>query len=220
MARHALAAEDKQARRDAILAAALALFLGDTRRFPSVSAVAAEAGVAKGTVYLYFDSKEQIFACLLSREWHGLLAQVDRSFGQGAGDAHRQALGFIERFVSYLQGHPYFLRLDSLGYALLEADLPPDQFWRFKRQFSSALDRSGRVVDTALCLPQGRGLELLMRSYALTRGLWQLTDYPDHLRGDPHCAEHPFARVEFDRDIRQALVEYWRGALAGDGRDG
>nr|WP_240989601.1 hypothetical protein [Salipiger mangrovisoli] len=52
MITYASAAEDKQARREAILEAALALFLEDTRRLPTVASVATRSKLAKGTIYI------------------------------------------------------------------------------------------------------------------------------------------------------------------------
>ena len=213
MVRHALALEDKEARRDLILGAALTLFLEDTRRLPTAASIAAKAGLAKGTVYLYFDTKEQIFAALLSREWRELLSQVGQSFAKSGGADTARVASFIDHFASFLDSHPYFLRLDALGYALLEGNLPPDQFWEFKRPFSEAIERAADIVDAELALPLGRGLELLTRSYALARGLWQMTDFPDHARADTRHGVHPFSRSQFDHDLRSALEEYWRGAL-------
>jgi AcrR family transcriptional regulator len=102
MVRHAHAKEDKEARRDDILGAALALFLKDTRRLPPVAAIAAEAGLAKGTVYIYFETKEQIFASLLYREWDALLAEVALSFAEGSGPSEVLVARFIARFSEFL----------------------------------------------------------------------------------------------------------------------
>ena len=213
MVRHAHAREDKEARRNDILGAALTLFLKDMR-LPAVASIAAEAGLAKGTVYLYFDTKEQIFAALLLREWSTLLANVGECFINGAGGRSATVARFIERFVNFLGSHPYFLRLDSLGYGSLEANLSPDEYWRFKQAFASALEQAGGLVDTGLTLSSGRGLRLLVRSYALAKGLWQTLDIPDRLRIDKRFDDHPLARVDFDQELRTALAEYWRGALA------
>jgi AcrR family transcriptional regulator len=213
MTRHAHAKEDKEARRDDILAAGLSLFLEDPRRFPSVASIAARAGLAKGTIYLYFETKEQIFSALLSREWHALLAHVEESFIDGSENKDAMIAQFIDRFATFLHGHPYFLRLDSLGYALMEANLSPDEFWRFKQDFLAVLDRVGGVVDVALSFTAGRGLRLLVRSYGLTRGLWQTLDFPERLRNDERFADDPLAQIDFDADIRDALREYWRGAV-------
>lgn len=63
--------EDKQ---EAILAAALSLFV--TRGFhgTAVPLVAKKAGVAAGTIYHYFDSKENLVNVLF-RRWKGVIAQ-------------------------------------------------------------------------------------------------------------------------------------------------
>lgn len=220
MVRHAQAKEDKEARRDDILGAALALFLQDTRRLPSAAAIARKAGLAKGTVYLYFETKEQIFAALLAREWENLLSSVEGSFAETAEDPDAVVRLFIDRFVSFLDGTPHFLRLDSFGYGHLETNLSPDEFWRFKNAFSAALDHAGRRVDGCLALPAGHGLRLLVTSYALTKGLWQTLDLPDWLREDERVGQHPLAKATFDVELRTALAEYWRGALDGASRIG
>jgi AcrR family transcriptional regulator len=214
MVKYAHAEDDRKARRDSILGAALTLFLVDTRRLPAVSAIATTAGLAKGTVYLYFETKEQIFAALLAREWDDVLFDVEASFVEDVDDRSVAVDRFIDRFSIFLSSHPYFLRLDSLGYGHLEANLPADEYWRFKNAFSAALNRSGAAADQALSLPAGHGVRLLMRSYALARGLWQTLDLPDRLKGDSRYEEHPLAGIDFDTELRTALSEYWLGALA------
>ena len=51
---------DKEGRRRSILVAARRVLLTQPDRFASVEQVAAAAGLAKGTIYLYFDSKEEL----------------------------------------------------------------------------------------------------------------------------------------------------------------
>ena len=67
----------------AILAAALTLFGHYGYRRTSIEDIAQEAGIAKGTVYLYFKSKEEIFRALSQQ----LLDQV-LSAAEAAGHAH------------------------------------------------------------------------------------------------------------------------------------
>ena len=69
----------------------------------------------------------------------------------------------------------------------------------------------------ALALAPGRGVSLLMRTFALTRGLWQSSEPPS-----PEAA-HAVAGLDvaaiypdFRAELREALTEYWRGALACD----
>lgn len=215
MARHALSIDDKAVRRGAILDAALTLFLEDTRRFPTISAIADRTGLAKGTVYLYFESKEDIFTALLTDEWDALLAVFTAAFEAAGRD--EAAARFIAAFAGFIEARPYFLRLDSLGYALLADTLSPDSFWSFKAHFAEAVAHAGKAADTALRLPAGRGEVLLTRSYAMVRGLWQLSDVPDALRDDPRHVTHPLDPADFAQALRASLSEYWRGALADAG---
>src|SRR5688572_28258418 len=64
----AVADEDKEARRHSILDAAERLFLRHPDRMASVAEVATAAGLAKGTVYLYFPSKEEMLLALHERQ--------------------------------------------------------------------------------------------------------------------------------------------------------
>lgn len=212
MVRHALSREDKEARRDRIFEEALNLFLRDTRRLPTVAAIAAGAGLAKGTVYLYFETKEQIFAALLTREWSLLLTEVQRAFAEGAVSAHARIARFIERYAAFLDSHGYFLELDALGYALLEANLPRDQFMAFKKSYSETIDEAAVTVETSLNLQNGRGRELLTRTYAMTRGLWQVAVHPDDQTQTDRGEVSAASRRVFHTDLKSALNEYWRGA--------
>ena len=60
--------EDKQARRAAILTEAGTLLLEHAYGRITMAQVAAACGLAKGTLYLYFRSKEELFLALLERE--------------------------------------------------------------------------------------------------------------------------------------------------------
>jgi AcrR family transcriptional regulator len=54
----------KAARREEILAAARRVFAGQGFRGTTIADIADEAGTALGTIYLYFSSKEDVFAAL------------------------------------------------------------------------------------------------------------------------------------------------------------
>ncbi len=213
MMQYALGAEDKQARRDAILTAARELFLKNSESLPSVARIAQTANLAKGTVYIYFRTKEEIFAALLIEDWSALLDEVSAAFLLRLGTAKQQVAAFLHRYILYLDLHPELLRLDALGYSVLEKNLGLDQLRNFKLAFIERLTTTGFVVDEALSLPAGRGVKLLMRTYALTRGLWQSLDYPTslvELMSDPAVAIiHP----DFRGELVEALQEYWKGVL-------
>ncbi|HRH91851.1 MAG TPA: helix-turn-helix domain-containing protein, partial [Agitococcus sp.] len=63
MARNAMTDADKLLRRADFINAAHHLFR-EQKILPSVADIAKSAGLAKGTVYLYFKTKEEIFIAL------------------------------------------------------------------------------------------------------------------------------------------------------------
>ena len=203
--------EDKAARRANILAAARALYRQNSYQLPAVAQIATASGLAKGTVYLYFRTKEEIFVALLAEDFSGLLKEVARHFAAPAGTASLDA--FLADYIAYLEHHPELLRLDAMAYSVLEQNLDLEQMRAFKLGLTQQLVATGAVIERAFALPQGRGTSLLMRTYALTRGLWQTLDYPPGLSEMLAAPEFAPIRPPFLTELPQALAEYWRGAL-------
>ena len=71
MGRKALSYAEKRAKRQEIIDAAARLFGKGVYSAITMSSIAREAGVAKGTVYLYFRTKEELFLALLVDRLHG-----------------------------------------------------------------------------------------------------------------------------------------------------
>lgn len=209
VARRAYGSEDKQARRQQILEAARGLFAAGGGSLPAVSHIADAAGVAKGTVYLYFATREEIFADLLLAGWTDILGDVAASVAAGR-DREAKVAAFLARFVAYLGKHPELLRLDALGAVILERNMAPAALRRFKLALAARLIAGGGALDEALALAPGRGTQLLMRTYALTRGLWRSFGAEGDAPADPELA---LFQVDFRPELSAALDEYWRGAL-------
>ena len=213
MVRRAFASEDKQARRDAILEAARSLFVAGDGTLPSAAQIADAAGLAKGTVYLYFRTKEEIFAALLLAGWSALMAEVGLALSRSQDGRSEKVAAFLAVYGSHFAANPELLRLDALGYGVLEQNMGADALRAFKLTLVSRLIEAGSIADTALHLPPGRGFRLLMRTYALTRGLWQSTQGeadPGILQAEPALT---LLYPVFGEELREALEEYWRGAL-------
>ncbi len=88
----AIQAEDKQERHHAILDAAERLLLRSPDRIANVAEVADEAGLAKGTVYLYFPSKEELLLAVHERNIDGFFrALIVRLEGDDAGGDRRHS---------------------------------------------------------------------------------------------------------------------------------
>ncbi|MBI1187060.1 MAG: TetR family transcriptional regulator [Alphaproteobacteria bacterium] len=66
-----------QARPDEILSAALDAFIASGFDAATMDDIARRAGVTKGALYLYFESKEQMLRALIDREVRPLIARVE-----------------------------------------------------------------------------------------------------------------------------------------------
>jgi AcrR family transcriptional regulator len=212
MARHAHALEDKLARRREILDAARHLFGAGAGDLPGVSEIAAAAGLAKGTLYLYFRTREEIFCELIVELWLDMLGEIGAVFETAKGPRTAIVAAHIDHLSGYLERFPEILRLDSLAYSL-ERNVDPHVRHEQNLRFAACVEAVGARADNALRLPPGRGVQILMRSYALMRGLWQMTHHQQRsgVAVDPVLA--PLFPA-FAPTLRQALEEYWRGALA------
>ena len=211
----AIHAEDKQQRRDAILDAAEQLLLGAPERVASVSEVANQAGLAKGTVYLYFSSKEELLLAVHERRVECFIRDLIDLVELGP------RVDFDAVFVlmrTHLLDRPLFLPLAARCFGLMAHSLPPAVALAFKRRMASHLERAGAGIERHFPDPtamRGRGVALLRRGYALTLGLWQMSaaiggGMPPIQLGPEVPAAFAWSYPE---ELEQALRALWQGML-------
>jgi AcrR family transcriptional regulator len=70
--------ENKSAKRERLLVAGRDAFLAEGWAAASIERIAAEAGVARGTFYLYFESKDALFAEVAGPLFDGIAGAIDR----------------------------------------------------------------------------------------------------------------------------------------------
>lgn len=121
-----------------ILEAAVAVFAEHGISAAKLEDIAALAGVSKGTIYLYFSSKEELFREVVRLTVVPLIAQADEIPRDGP------AADQLERYLAHHWS--WFSRDDSDGWlrlVLMELHKFPDlaQFYR-----EEVIDRSNRVL--------------------------------------------------------------------------
>jgi TetR/AcrR family transcriptional regulator, repressor for uid operon len=94
-----IAEEARAARRDQIIAAGLACFARSGYHATTMADVAAQAGVSKGTPYLYFDSKQSLFLALHEQWDCGAGQRVDAAIA-ALPDEQRQSPRAVLRAVA------------------------------------------------------------------------------------------------------------------------
>jgi AcrR family transcriptional regulator len=127
-------------RRSAILAAAHTCFWKSGIRRTSIEDVANEAGLAKGTIYLYFDSKEELFAALAAKLCEESLGGVAAALA-APGPLERRLAGALDAKI----GHFHRLLAGSAhGAELLDesASIAATHLDQLDRAFRSAIERA------------------------------------------------------------------------------
>ena len=79
--RRAVSDEDKSQRRDEIMAAAKEVFARKGFHDTTIADIAKQAGLAYGSIYWYFDSKNELFHALMAVEEEALRSHVAAAVG-------------------------------------------------------------------------------------------------------------------------------------------
>lgn len=208
--RRARGEQEKARRRQTILAAARELFVENDGELPSVDQVARRAGLAKGTVYLYFGAKEEMFLALLTDELERWVAAIAGSLDGGAPTPE----GIAGWITEDLRGRTVMLRLAAQCHGTLERQVAEEAVMTFKQATSGALADLGDLVEARIAgLPKGGGPALLLRIYALVIGLWQLSDPPRSARAVMKRPEFQNLRPDFETMARPGLTALLAAAL-------
>jgi len=204
---------DKHERHHAILDAAERVLLRSPALIANMADVAREAGLAKGTVYLYFNSKEELLLALHERN-------IDGFFQALISLLYRDTSVGIEDVFALSRTHiialPLFLPLASRCSGVMDQTLPVGVGRAFRQRMAERLERAGAGLERRFAmLKAGDGGTILRHTYALILGLWQMAG--DAARGLGACVEQPpspaFA-ARYADELERAMFALWEGTLA------
>lgn len=214
MGRNALTAEARENRRAVLLEAAHQLFC-ERRSLPAVADIARAAGLAKGTVYLYFETKEEIFVAALAQQFESLFAGLMPLLAELPVQHSQVPEAFTTGYCALLANTPHLMPLAALANGVLEQNLPAEPMRQFKTGLASNLAQAGDRLEQRTALgPPGAGTTLLLHTYSLTLGLWQALDYPGPLKELLQEASMRILDRDFYTELRAAVQQLWRGAYA------
>jgi AcrR family transcriptional regulator len=207
----AVDAAEKLARRETLLDAADRLFT-KTQTLANVAEVAKEAGLAKGTVYLYFETKEAIYLALHMRKveefFTALIARLQ----------NKTKFSFIQMFQianQYMIADKNYMPLCACCMGFGENLVNPATGAHFQEQLSVWLSRSGRGLESHFKkLKVGDGVRLLNHSYGLMIGMFHLLGERSPQNTPP---QRPTLREmgSYQAESIAALSAYWEVALKG-----
>ena len=201
--------EDKQERRQAMVDVAWRMFQESPYSTITMADIAEKSGLAKGTVYLYFETREELFLAVQLQQLEECFAAVDDRLDHG-GPAWT-----IDQIVALtsdsLRVRPALARLLALLPGVLEHNIDFDTALNFKRILLGHMVETGARLEKALpFLSPGHGSHLILRLHALVTGFQQMADPVPVLK---RVLQEPDVRVmaidfptEFSETFRLLLI--------------
>jgi AcrR family transcriptional regulator len=208
--------EDKEARRRQLLDAALELYRTTSYDEVKMADVAERSKLAKGTVFLYFPTKEALFLALLEEQLFAWFVKLEETLSKGEG---RWTGARVARTVAEsLEGEEglSLTRLLARLQTVLEQNVTVEQVRSFKEQLLEAVGRAGALVEKRLpFLSEGEGIHFFLQVHALVVGLRHMADLAPVVREVHDAAPHlnPL-RVDFIRELTASLTTLLRGLEA------
>jgi len=143
--------EEKKAEvRRRILEAAKEIFFRDGFMAANLDEIAELAGVAKGTLYRYFDNKAQIYLAVLSRKARRFEKKLQDSLDPQATPI--EALMRVSRFYfqHYVENPDYFQIFWAIENQAVIGELPPDVVEEVVRLWEESLGILAGIIDQGI----------------------------------------------------------------------
>jgi AcrR family transcriptional regulator len=168
---------EKNERRQEILKAAASLFKNASYNEISMLEVSRLSDMAKGTVYLYFNTKEELFLALLDEAFEKWFADLQlRLETLTAGKPTLRIAAFASSLTISLHKQALLMRLLPILHTVLEHNVPYPAALEFKRHLRANLLSTGQKIEGCFAfLKAGQGAELLLNAYAGLIGLLSMT---------------------------------------------
>jgi len=202
--------QKKEARRASILERARAYMAKRSFEEIHLADLATELGVVKGTLYLYFPTKQDLFVSILVGEmegWWNTFKKRRTTHSLGKDLTH----GLEERSL--------LVRLLASLHMTIEPGLSLAGLQRMKDWFRDFALKASQDLEERCPGISGRGFRLLMAIYALVVGVAQLAFPPENVRALIEADESlSLFRIQFGPFLAESIDSLYHGTLRSTAR--
>jgi len=198
-ARRARSTEQKHRKRQQIMVAAKEL-LRDTR-YESITmgAVAERADVAKGTLYLYFETKEVLFLGITHNLLQTWTDDIDTEL------THTTLESLPDLLLASLKRQPQLPALLSILHTILEHNIPRSSALAFKLFLKNRVTCLGSSIDRHFGFLPGEGAHFLLRLHATLIGFQHMATPSSVVAGVLERPDMALFRVDLNRELKALL---------------
>ena len=176
--------------------------------------IARSAGLAKGTVFLYFATKETLGLALTEYLLDGWFADVATALDAlPAPSAPHTVARLIAESV---ENCPELVRMLALLGTMMEHNITTATALEWKRRLLERLDELGARLERVLpFLKRGEGARAVLLVHAMVVGLQQMAEPAPAVREALSRPELERLTLELRTELQDALTAYFRGLEAG-----
>jgi TetR/AcrR family transcriptional regulator len=214
VAKRARSPKQKNERRREILEAALARFRSRPFQDISMDAVARSAGMAKGTVFLYFKTKEALFLNLTAREFKSMFDALEEKLAALAASRLPVTRERVMNLMQEVLGRREILmRLIAIQSIVLEQNISYEEARTFKMELTRRVLAVGERLDRMVpFFAKGQGARFVVWMYAFVIGFAHVAEPAPVIR--KVYAREPLARrlkPDFATEYFSVLNAVWEG---------
>lgn len=213
MADRALGKDEKEQRRRDIVEVALKLF--ETRDYSEITmaSVAREAELAKGTVYLYFDTKAALFLHVTRRliaDWFDCLDEELSTLSSPLSDP--EVIG--STIAATLAEADSLRRILSICHTTIERNIAPDSAAAYKQRLGERLSiMAETLADNVEHFDPESGFHFFLWLYAFVVGIDQLANPPEPVQKAIEARDLHHFDIDFEEQVAAAIAQWLRGLV-------
>lgn len=175
---------------------------------PSVNQIIAKAGVAKGTVYLYFSSKEEIYLSLLAQYFDvftsGFIEQIEQSV---RGELINN---FSAGLIGLANHQPKVAYLASIVPLILENNVSDEYLIGFKKSlYTSSQEISNAMAIVARSDERNEFMVRFLLSYNQFLASWQHCNPPAHVNDLMKAHGLGGLNYDFEKEFKAQMHRTW-----------
>ncbi|EQC45563.1 TetR family transcriptional regulator [Bacteriovorax sp. Seq25_V] len=159
--------EEKESKREQIIDVAASMIDRGAVDLPSMNEISKKAKVAKGTLYNYFETKEELFLEVFSSlfaRWFFTLQKVKLTKSN-----------YLKVIVESLEENPNMMRLACKAPVILENNVSDEIFLKFKTNLALLINHLAQMLSSINEKTVTQNEKLLMQSYYVMTGI-----FPSH----------------------------------------
>ncbi len=210
--KRAITEQQKNERRQNILASARRLFEQEDFQSIAIAQIARKSGIAKGSVFLYFKTKEELFLCLTLEELEKWNDEFDRRLEKIVHVKTAKSSDLLDIIDSTLMNNSVLIRLLAMVNVILEQNIGYKLANQFKRALLGRALHTGYLLDKSVSFfRNGDGVRFYLYLYILIIGLHQASNPAPIIK---KVLRHPDFHV-FNINFRSYFLEMLKCLLDG-----